>query len=56
MELHPLLIRIDPNIFAGMKALKPKKRMSIAAMAEEAFRDYLDKEGMQIKQVRVDVE
>ena len=45
-ELHPLMVRIDPKIVEALKKLKTAKRRSIAVMAEEAFSDYLEKNGV----------
>lgn len=46
-ELHPLMVRIDNKLADELKRLKITKRKSLAVMAEEAFIDYLAKNGIE---------
>lgn len=55
MELHPLLVRIDPDLVEAMRLIKQKQRRSMAAIVEDALRDYLAKRGIHAEQPSADV-
>jgi hypothetical protein len=55
MELHQLLVRIDPAIVEAIRIIKQKERRSMAAIVEDALRDYLAKRGVHTEQPSADV-
>lgn len=54
MELHQLLVRIDPDLVEAMKIIKKKERRSMAGIVEGALRDYLAKRGIHVEQPAID--
>jgi len=56
MELHPLMVRVDPKIVEGMAIIKVRTRDSYAKQAEQALRDWVAKHGLQLEQPKTDGE
>ncbi len=56
MELHPLMVRVDPKIVEGMAIIKVRTRDSYAKQAEQALRDWVAKHGLQLEQPNPDGE
>ncbi|MFZ8899865.1 MAG: hypothetical protein ACO20X_15140 [Alphaproteobacteria bacterium] len=54
MELHPLMVRVDPKIVEGMAIIKHRTRDSYAKQAEQALRDWVAKHGLQLEPPKTD--
>lgn len=56
MDLHQLMVRIDPRIVEGMAIIKHRTRDSYAKQAEQALRDWVAKHDLQLEQPKPDGE
>lgn len=54
MELHPLMVRVDPKIVEGLRIIKDRTRDSYAKQAEQALRDWVAKHGLNLEQPKAD--
>jgi hypothetical protein len=50
MELQQLLVRVRPEVIAGLDLYKDKTRMTKAATVEMALRDFLAKHDIVVEQ------
>jgi len=50
MELQQLLVRVRPEVIAGLDLYKDKTRMTKAATVEMALRDFLAKHNIVVEQ------
>lgn len=54
MELHPLMVRVDPKIVEGMAIIKHRTRDSYAKQAEQALREWVEKHELHLEQPKAD--
>ncbi|MGB0496592.1 MAG: ribbon-helix-helix protein, CopG family [Kangiellaceae bacterium] len=54
MKLHALHVRIDELLVNGMKVMKGRTRKSMSLIVEEALKEYLDKNNIQLEQPELD--
>lgn len=55
MKLHGLHVRIDEILVDGMKVLKSRTRKPMGLIIEEALREYLKKNDIQLEQPKTNV-
>jgi len=55
MKLHGLHVRIDKILVDGMKVLKSRTRKPMGLIIEEALREHLKKNDVQLEQPKTNV-
>jgi len=55
MKLHGLHVRIDEILVDGMKVLKSRTRKPMGLIIEEALREHLKKNDVQLEQPKTNV-
>lgn len=54
MALHPLMVRVDPDIVEKMAVIKLRTRDSYAKQAEKALSEWVEKHNVQLEQPKAD--